>query len=332
MTGVQTWCSSDLKLTPWYTQNDNDLKKVIQSLWSDYDTVDWEKIQEQDFPNDNIPNYYGKEKSDKKTGKTYSYSSMGFFCGNSLGDEPEPSIDNCVKKYNFEWGEVASKQDKYALQDGELSVLDAVTYTEGLFNKHMRSFEKEKFTYKVQHLYVMKVPDQEYYSYSMVIGRLYNGMVVDTSSDFLLADGKSYPYTHCGNHIMATMCHKKTLDYVNTGFECFDIASTKAHKKIISPLWAVRKIKKEIAHIGGMSFQNCGLVYLLVQKNHEAKDNVQGVYQCVDDTTCLRPVWVFMTGASGSAFNTSTDDIHGASVIVDALDGTLYYYEETGGY
>lgn len=323
---------SEIKLTPWYTQNDNDLKKVIQSLWSDYDTVDWEKIQEQDFPNDNIPNYYGKEKSDKKTGKTYSYSSMGFFCGNSLGDEPEPSIDNCVKKYNFEWGEVASKQDKYALQDGELSVLDAVTYTEGLFNKHMRSFEKEKFTYKVQHLYVMKVPDQEYYSYSMVIGRLYNGMVVDTSSDFLLADGKSYPYTHCGNHIMATMCHKKTLDYVNTGFECFDIASTKAHKKIISPLWAVRKIKKEIAHIGGMSFQNCGLVYLLVQKNHEAKDNVQGVYQCVDDTTCLRPVWVFMTGASGSAFNTSTDDIHGASVIVDALDGTLYYYEETGEY
>lgn len=70
---------------------------MIQSLWSDYDTVDWEKIQEQDFPNDNIPNYYGKEKSDKKTGKTYSYSSMGFFCGNSLGDEPEPSIDNCVK-------------------------------------------------------------------------------------------------------------------------------------------------------------------------------------------------------------------------------------------
>lgn len=91
--------------------------------------------------------------------------------------------------------------------------------------------KNEKFTYKVQHLYVMKVPDQEYYSYSMVIGRLYNGMVVDTSSDFLLADGKSYPYTHCGNHIMATMCHKKTLDYVNTGFECFDIASTKAHKK-----------------------------------------------------------------------------------------------------
>lgn len=83
-------------------------------------------------------------KSDKKTGKTYSYSSMGFFSGNSLGDEPEPSMDNCVKKYNFEWGEVASKQDKYALQDGELSVLDAVTYTEGLFNKHMRSFEKEK--------------------------------------------------------------------------------------------------------------------------------------------------------------------------------------------
>lgn len=110
----------------------------------------------------------------------------------------------------------------------------------------MRSFEKEKFTYKVQHLYVMKVPDQEYYSYSMVIGRLYNGMVVDTSSDFLLADGKSYPYTHCGNHIMATMCHKKTLDYVNTGFECFDIASTKAHKKSSRHFGRYVKLRKRL--------------------------------------------------------------------------------------
>lgn len=42
---------------------------MIQSLWSDYDTVDWEKIQEQDFPNDNIPNYYGKEKVIRKPGK-----------------------------------------------------------------------------------------------------------------------------------------------------------------------------------------------------------------------------------------------------------------------
>lgn len=40
---------SEIKLTPWYTQNDNDLKKVIQSLWSDYDTVDWEKFKNRIF-------------------------------------------------------------------------------------------------------------------------------------------------------------------------------------------------------------------------------------------------------------------------------------------
>ena len=68
---------------------------------------------------------------------------------------------------------------------------------------------------------------------------------------------------------MATMCHKKTLDYVNTGFECFDIASTKAHKKIISPLWAVRKIKKEIAHIGGMSRPKLWIAYLLYNRGRQ---------------------------------------------------------------
>lgn len=323
---------SEAKLAPWYTKDDNELKKVIQSLWNDYNTVDWSRIKETSAYNYNIPNYYGKEKKEEKTGKIYSYSSMGFFCGNSLEDESELSIDNCVKKIDFEWGDTVSEEDTYILKGGKVSVTEAITYTEDLFNKHMSVFEKGKFTYKVQHLYVMKVPEQEYYNYNMVIGRVYKGVMIDTCSDFLLSDGKSYPYTHCGIQIMAIMRHAKSLDYVNTCYECLDIVSEETHKKIISPFWAVKKIDKDIAHLSGMSFQNCGLEYLLVQKNRKEKDNLQDVYQGADDTTCLRPVWVFMTKSLGSSFETTTDDVHGASVVVDALDGSLYYYEETGVY
>ena len=65
------------------------------------------------------------------------------------------------------------KVNGFELKEGTDYWLDyAVTYTEGLFNKHMRSFEKEKFTYKVQHLYVMKVPDQEYLLIRVQIQRL----------------------------------------------------------------------------------------------------------------------------------------------------------------
>jgi hypothetical protein len=31
-------------------------------------------------------------------------------------------------------------------------------------------------------------------------------------------------------------------------------------------------------------------------------------------------------------FDATTKDKHGTSVLVDAIDGTLYYYQETGAY
>jgi len=39
-----------------------------------------------------------------------------------------------------------------------------------------------------------------------------------------------------------------------------------------------------------------------------------------------------MSNGSGAVFDTMTKDNHGVSVIVDAVDGTLYYYESTGTY
>lgn len=322
---------SQIKLTAWYPEHEKDLETAIRKLWKDYDNVDWTAIKEKKFSGEKDESYYVSEKQDEKTGLLYSYDSNGFFCGDSLNDT-ELTCESCVREYDFEWGDTASVEDVYPLVDGETVVLDAVAYTEKLFNETLSQLERTQFTYKVQHLYVVKHSDEDYYDYNMVIGRVYKGISIDTSSDFNLMQGKSYKKIHCGAHFMAVMRHKNSLDFVNTCNELFEIDSITEKDTIISPIWAVQQMNQEIAHAEGIRFSDCGLVYVLTQDNKLAEDNVQDVYQQVDESTYLRPVWLFTTDNSGMVFNTMTKDSHGVSVLVDALDGTLYYYENTGAY
>lgn len=321
----------EVKLTPWYPKQKNDLKMAIKNMWNDYRKIDWTSIKKITFSNKKDNTYYGEQKQDKKTSLLYSYDSDGFFSGDSLNNT-EQTGKSCVKEINFEWGDTASKKDVYQLEDGKMPISKAVTYVEDLFNKNVSKLEKSKFEYKVQHLYVMKNTKTGCYDYNMVIGRVYKDIFIDTSSDFCISQGKSYNKVHCGIHMIAVMRHKYSLDYVSSCKELFDIETETEKENIISPIWALQLINKKIAHIDGLSFNDCGLVYLLVQDNKLEKDNKQDVYQQVNETTYLRPVWLFMSNGSGAVFDTMTKDNHGVSVIVDAVDGTLYYYESTGTY
>ena len=321
----------EIKLTPWYPKQKNSLKMIIKNMWKDYKKIDWTPIKETIFLNKKDTEYYGGQKLDKKTGLLYSYDSDGFFSGDSLKDT-EQTGKSCIKEYDFEWGDSASETEVYHLKDGKMSVLDAVSYTEALFNENVSKLEKRKFEYKVQHLYVMKNMKTGCYDYNMVIGRVYKDIFIDTSSDFCASQGKSYNKIHCGIHMLAVMRHKSSLDYISSCRELFDIEKETEQVKIISPIWALQTINEKIAHIDGMNIIDCGLVYLLVQDNKLTKDNEQDVYQQVNDTTYLRPVWLFMSSGSGTVFDTMTRDNHGTSVVVDAVNGTLYYYESTGAY
>lgn len=91
-------------------------------------------------------------------------------------------------------------------------------------------------------------------------------------------------------------------------------------------------MNEEIAHENGIRFTECGLVYLLVQDNKLSVHDQQDVYQKVDETTYLRPVWLFTQDSNAENMGSLTKDNHGISVIVDALDTNLYYYESTGAY
>jgi hypothetical protein len=182
----------------------------------------------------------------------------------------------------------------------------------------------------------MKNEETGFFHYNMVIGRIYQGISIDTSTDFELASGNYYDVTHCGIHMVAIMKYKNSLDYFNSYNELFQIGEKQEKDKIISPIWALNAMEKQIAHINGLSFSDCGLFYLVVQDNKLAEKKQQDVYQGVDNPsqskTYLRPLWLFLSDDGSGVFDAITKDKHGTSVLVDAIDGTLYYYQETGAY
>lgn len=329
---------SEVKLIPWEPRGKKDFETALQNLWSGYNTVDWSAIRRtkrQIAVEKNNKKYFGDkyfyiEKENEKTGIYYSYDSNGFFCGDSLGDT-KLTCESCVKKYDFEWGDTSSDKDTYPLEDGNVSVSEAVSYVETLLNQHLPAMERNQFSYKVQHLYVVRNEETGYYDYNMSIGRVYQGVLIDTSSAFTLSEGKCYDKIHSGKNILATMRHKNKLDYINICDELLTAETETAAKKIISPFWAVQQMNQKIAHLGGLNFVHGGLVYLLVQDNQRAKDNVQDIFQGVaHGATSLRPVWLFMSQGSDSISPGFTKDNHGTTVVTDAIDGTLYYYEEAG--
>lgn len=322
---------SEIKLAPYQWNDEQDMIQAISNLWRDYDAVNWDSIKEK-VSKAKSSDYFGKYKVDKKTGFLYAYDTVGYFVGDSM-NETKLDISSCVAEYDFEWGDTASETDIYPMEDGEISVPAAVSYTEDKLNESISLLEKNQFTYKIQHLYVLKNPDTGFHDYEMVIGRVYQGIALDTSSHFELPEGKYYDKLHCGAHMIAIMRHKESLDSIVNGVESLNIETASETESVISPFWAVKQIDREIAHIGGLNFGHCGLFYLLAQENPRKKEEEQVAYGEVSesDSTYLRPMWVFMS--SGETITSGqTKDFHGASVLVDALDGSLWYYQGTGVY
>ncbi|MCD7709407.1 MAG: hypothetical protein LUI02_05985 [Clostridiales bacterium] len=326
---------STLKLTTLYTpeEDSGEILAALRGIWSSYDSVDWSSIEPTRNTRGPESDYWGISKEDEETGVWMSYDSRGFFCGNALQDMEELRGDACVKSYDFEWGDEAG-EDTWQLMDGECSVAEAVEAVEGLLNEYLSPLENDAFTYRVQHLYVMKNPDTGCYEYNLSIGRVCEGMAVDTSSDYeFLTTGQYYDVVHKGARFEAVMRHKGTLDYFNIGTWLIGIESTETEESIISSIWAAQQIKDEIAHANKMSFSDFGLVYVLEQDNTEADNQQQGYFGALNDTTYLRPVWAFLAASSSSSlFSGTTLDTHDESILVDAVTGELYHYDCTGIY
>ncbi|MCD7708897.1 MAG: hypothetical protein LUI02_03385 [Clostridiales bacterium] len=327
---------STIKLTRWHAPEEDGDKIItaLQGIWSGYDSVDWSSIEPSHFTQGTDPNYWGISKHDDATGLWFSYDSVGFFCGDALQGMGQLNCDACVKSYDFEWGDAMGEEDSWELMDGECPVAEAVEAVESRLNEYLSPLESDAFTYKVQHLYVMKNPDTGCYEYNMSVGRVHEGMAVDTSSSYeFLEAGQYYDVVHSGASFMAVMRHKGALDFFNIGTELLDIESEEEEESIVSPIWAAQQIKEEIAHANKMSFSDVGLVYVLEQDNPEAGNRAQGYFDYVGDTAHLRPVWAFLSAPMSSSLDVGfTQDSHGECVLVDAVTGELYHYDCTGVY
>lgn len=284
---------SDVKLTPWYLGGhkeiqtmerekalefiEPDMIEVIQNTWGGYDKIDWNSAKKKIFT-DKHDEYSWCQQRDKKTGAVCNFDTYGFFSGDSLNDTAL-KVTSSDKEYNFLWGDTATEEDVYPLVDGEMSVPDAVAYTENLLNANLSKLEDGQFQYKVQHLYAVKNKDTEKYDFNIIIGRVYQGMNLDTIPSFSIrTKGQYHDKIHSGEMITAIMRRRESLSYINMGTELLKTEQETVLDQVISPYWAVSQMNQEMAGTGGMKFDNCGLVYLLMQDNYDAKRKEQGIF------------------------------------------------------
>ena len=72
----------------------------------------------------------------------------------------------------------------------------------------------------------------------------------------------------------------------------------------------------------------------MIKKRGKVKSEM---IQIIDENKCksrIRPYWVFHQKYAGGGFSTNSgiSVIHGISILVDAIDGSVYYYPMTGVY
>lgn len=94
---------SEIRLTPYHWNKEQDILGAISSLWRDYDSVDWDSVKEVKSDRPDRPEYFGKYRLDKKTNFVYGYDTDGYFTGDSIY-ETGLDISSCVAEYDFEWG------------------------------------------------------------------------------------------------------------------------------------------------------------------------------------------------------------------------------------
>ena len=250
----------------------------------------------------------------KSNDKRYEFAADNggfFFCSD---DETIGEDDGNIKKYyDLEWEEKSIDDEK---------VSSAVTDVENRLNKYLSEMEDDQFNYKVQHVFVSETG-----FIRMIIGWVYNDIPMDVCSGFSVNYDKNYNKRMSGKYIIAYYKDGEIV-YFNLGLDSISIKNEEEYEKIISPKYALQLMAGEIANEGSkMSFSKVGLVYLLSQIG----DTSYGVSVPYNNTD-IRPYWMFSTDSSSGMFDMDSGVryIHSNTILVDAIDGRVYYYDISG--
>ena len=268
----------------------------------------------------------------------YGWMSIG-----SIGASRYDNItfSDIIKQYDFLWGDKVEREETYELDGKQVSLLEMSEFTEKVVNEYFAPTENNEFEYKVQHAAVSINSETGRNNFVFSMGRIYKGIPMDTCSNFNKYQA-DYEKNNSGRYILAVMDRENELAYFNAPNCNLKIKESVKKETVISPKYALYLMNKEIAHAGRMGFAKGGLLYLETQEVYKSYHLSEGMIKSeivgeVNDGVCkteMHPFWAFYQESREKGFNTNSGirDSHGISILVDAIDGSVYYYPNTGVY
>lgn len=313
-----------------YDHSYDEMLECIKGLWADYEAANELELQCNDFDNTVNPKFKVRLWFDENRKYIFKCSTMGTIVCNSIDDSWQ-SYTSTTKKYDILWGDQISDDEGYDLLGGYMSVNDAVKMVEDKFNTFYSAVEQNVFTYKVQQLSVATNSVSGTPDYYMILGREYTGIPIDTCMPYYNFSGTRVEKAIFGESILVIVHEKDKIACIDTYFNARNLHRGESIDKIVSFDSALKLAKKEIATIGLENIEQAGLCYYHVQ---DAIYNDEGflISDCVgydeNTRTPLRPYWLFAQKKTTDNFKI-TPNGHGTTILVDALDGTVYYFETT---
>lgn len=318
---------STYKVTKCKVDDFGEIDDVVEKIWPDYYRIDKTNTEGETYTGID-PEYigYGFHSSDRKY--TYVSDSNGYIYFNS-GISFETSYE-IVDEYDPEWGMTIPEDVEYELSDGKMKVSEAVAFTEETCNKNLYGFERGIDGYKVQHLYVVKNNDK--YSYILIVGKIIDGLPLDTAIEYYDSQDNNSEYAFSGSQFYVIINSKDKISYFHNGNYLMNIDKKEDYDKLLSPLSALKVVEDEIADVAIGKLDQCGLVYLMKQKRIVV-DGIQMAFSIdSEEETELRPFWMFSKGNDDINGYNGNNDYHGTTILIDALDGSAFYFDASTQY
>lgn len=315
---------SEFEVSCYHAEDLEILEEQLGKIWDDYEKTDREKSRVQDYTNSERPDYKGESVFSENNEYIYTATSDGMICGNSL-DSSWDGYGEIIKSYEIEWGDEID-DSVYELVDGEYSVKAAIAMVEERVNETLLGIEKD-FTYKVQHLYVVKNAETDTYDYKMILGRFYGDIPIDTALGFYTYANIDYGKVFRGDGLLAIVHRKDKIDCFNTEKPLINITKLNDYDKIVSPEYAALKAQTEVASVGVGDYDYCGLVYMMEQKSRKNGNSIYAFEYESKVTSYMRPYWVFFQQSEYLPSFNGNGNQYTHAILVDAIDGSLYYFD-----
>ena len=311
-----------------YEEDYKTTESCLRKLWSGYDNFVESGAEATYYK-------YDEKAPDRTTGVTYCLASesggMEVFTVADNGFLYNSGTVSCLgepeKRYDIEWGDSYSEDEGFELADGFVTIKNAVETAEKLINDNFGILYAGVTDFKVQHIYVFKDESTGKYIYKMIVGCVFDGTSLDTARRYYNSRSgnvSGHMYTFKGKTNVFVMSKSDGFDSVSTCEHSMDFNKTETIDRVISPVNALKIVKKKLALGGIDQFEQAGLIYFFKERDLDYGE--EPTQEEIESMSIIRPYWVF-TNRKKSGFNNTEGnyDAHENSVFVDAITGEVFF-------